>query len=431
MPPVNQKLHPPMPEEPPEKVASAKLDLRARWIEFVTPLRYSSGTAKRTGFRAHLRKITRDPDAIDALTFCDYCGNPAWESETVTARGSDRIRICVPCRASWSTCSRCSNLHPNTEITCTLDGTDVCEYCRNYYYIWCRACNGYYAGSNAAAHDHSCCVSPQLTFTIRNNGNELLTSDTPVTIALPAGTISPEGLAEISRYLRRQLGNDEYGRTHYPLQELSYDLTPLGNEWQAKNGNYAKRLSAHAYKTRKIKLSPDIMSQVGSIARDHSKPVSVTLEVTRQLNKSPGYFYNAGSCWWNSYSESRCALKTNGGFGLRTFDAIGDVTGRAWVLPLQRNRDGNLVPTFNTLTPDAFVVFNGYGDLESYAAPRILASMAGWTYRRINFSCSPMYINAGGYLVASEIIAKQYTDRELHLNVARHSTLFVREPTGA
>jgi len=207
----------------------------------------------------------------------------------------------------------------------------------------------------------------------------------------------------------------------------SRDLYAIGAQWQARDGNYAKRLSRHAYKAHQLKLTPEVMSQVGTIARDHSTAVSVTIEVSRELNESAGYWYHEDSCWWNSYSESRCALKTNGGFGLRSFstgDPYADVTGRAWVLPLRLNENGYPLPTFDTRTPDAFVVFNGYGDLSGYTPARILAHMAGWTYRKIGFECNPMYVNAGGYLIAPEDIAGRYTDGSLHLSVDQHARLY-------
>jgi hypothetical protein len=35
-------------------------------------------------------------------------------------------------------------------------------------------------------------------------------------------------------------------------------------------------------------------------------------------------------------------------------------------MPMKKNRNGRLTPTFDTLNPDAFVVFNGYGKLSGY-----------------------------------------------------------------
>jgi hypothetical protein len=281
--------------------------------------------------------------------------------------------------------------------------------------------------------DGSCCHSPQMKFSIRNDGEEPLAAGTRTTISLPAGTISAEGLAAIQRYLLRVL-------RYSPNEYLAYELDQLGDEWQTKTGNYAKRLSSLAYKTRKVKLSPENLSEIGTIARNHSNAVDVAIEITRDLNQHPGYFYHSDSCWWGSYYESRCALKTNGGFGLLafsetspnayTYNSVG-VSGRAWVMPLRQDRGRivtQLVPTFDTRTPDAFVVFNGYGDLGGYTAPRILAHMAGWTYRKIGFEASPMYVNSlSGYLVTREEIAERYTNGNLRLGISQHASLWEDE----
>jgi hypothetical protein len=100
-------------------------------------------------------------------------------------------------------------------------------------------------------------------------------------------------------------------------------------------------------------------------------------------------------------------------------------------MPLRQDENDELAPTFETQTPDAFVVFNGYGDLSGYTAPRIVAHMAGMTYRKVGFDCDPMYINAGGYIVAPEEIAKKYTDGSLSLSVQQHARLFDREQLAA
>src|SRR5208282_226801 len=214
------------------------------------------------------------------------------------------------------------------------------------------------------------------------------------------------------------------------LWDLARGARSLGEHWQTKDGNYAKRLSRFAYKRYAMKLTPEVLSRVGDIAREHSTEVSVDIEVTRDLNQPAECFYHSDSCWWQSYSDSRCALKTNGGFGMRSF-TDNSLSGRAWVMPLKQSEGGRLIPTFDTLTPDAFVVFNGYGDLSGYAPARILAHLAGWTYRKIDFSCPPMYINSGGYLIAPEDIAGKYTDGYLALSVSRHSDLYENERTRA
>jgi hypothetical protein len=402
----------------PKKVDPSDLDLYELWSAFI-------GTQPE--FLDYLRSITRDPGAIDDVVFCIDCGEPAWKDDMLIARGNIGTLLCEDCAENnWSTCDCCGDRYPDDDVTQTLDESTVCVGCRNRNYSYCDACEGYYPDDAADDHYHEddddgsgCCTAPQLAFTVRNDGNEPLANDTRVTVSLPAGTISSEGLKAISVYLRMM--------AHY---ELARDVEhgKLGDQWQTKAGNFTKRLSRHAYQTYKIKLTPEVLSQVGCIARDHSNPVDVALEVTRDLNQSAADFYHEDSCWWGSWRESRCALKSNGGFGLRTFGGKWDsVTGRAWVMPLRRRENGQLRPTFDTMTPDAFVVFNGYGDLSGYAAPRVVAHMAGWTYRKISFSCSPMYVNAGGFLVAPEEIAQHYTDGQLHLNVDQHSSLFESE----
>jgi YD repeat-containing protein len=404
----------------PGSLDAGDLDLAELWTAF--PYTTWLSSARQRDFRQHLRSLVSDPGQIDDLEFCGHCEDPAWNEDLSSAQGGS-LRICDSCWSDWSTCSSCDERYPDDELYTTLGGSDVCESCRDNRYTYCEDCDGYYDDDYAEEHEHDddgsgCCNSPQTGFEVRNDGCAPLANDTRVTITLPAGTISAEGLYAIREYLLRQAG------TH-AQRSVAYDLAVLGDEWQTRTGNFTKRLSRHAYQAYQAKFTPDVLSQVGCIARDHSTAVNVEIEVTRELNQSAGAFCNDGSCWWGSYASSRCALKTNGGFGLRSF--AGGVSGRAWVMPLRQDERGRLIPTFDTVTPAAFVVFNGYGDLSGYAAPRIVAHMAGWTYRKIGFRCEPMYVNAGGYLVAPENIAEQYTDGSLSLSVSQHSNLFSRE----
>jgi hypothetical protein len=378
--------------------------------------------ARKDEFREHLRSLVTDPDEIDSLEFCGHCEDPAWD-EDLTSAMNGNIRICDSCWSGWDECHSCEERYPDDDLYSTLNDTSVCLSCRSSYYSYCDDCDGYYHDSDADEHEHSsgngCCESPQPEFKIRNDGCEPLAHDTRATITLPAGVIDNEGLKAIREYLRSHLD--------YPARDVIYDLESLDAQWQTRRGNYTRRLSSLAHRNHGAKLSQEILSQVGVIAREHSNAVSVEIEITRDLNMSASDFYHDDSCWWGSYYESRCALKTNGGFGLRSFNNWGNVTGRAWVMPLRQDERGRLTPTFETETPAAFVVFNGYGDLGGYAPARIMAHMAGWTYRKIGFDCSPMYINAGGYLVAPEEIAEQYTDGHLSLSVDQHSRLYHTE----
>jgi hypothetical protein len=442
-----------------------EIDLAAAWSDFE-----GGGFDRYSTFLDWLRTQTYEPDAVDGVAWCEDCWRIGLGEDMCSVGANGDRRVCEGCDEDYRSCNRCDGRFQHT--TTTLSEEEICARCRDSYYSYCEECDGYYNTVDAGNHRHregcdhnrgSDCVSPQLEFAVRNDGAEPLANDRGVTITLAAGTITNEGIAEIADHLRSVARSQQapFGVPCSPEQDdafsrwwtLAGDLEPLGAQWQTKGGNYTKRLSRHAHKAHGLKIPPDVLSAVGNIASAHSQAVDVKISVTRDLNMDPAEFAHEDSCWWQSYYHGRCALKTNGGFGLRTFDDY-DVTGRAWVLPLRqvapyqsmrsvprcgrpgcdgcptevRTGGGDLSPTFDTLTPDAFVVFNGYGTLFDYAPARVLAHMAGWTYRKIAFTCSPMYVNAeAGYLVAPEALAQSYTDGSLHMTVDQHSTLFEDE----
>jgi hypothetical protein len=300
-----------------------------------------------------------------------------------------------------------------------MNEDSVCDACMDEWYGYCDQCDGYYHHEDAGNHAHDyeddgCCDSAQKSFTVRNDGEDDLPNDTRAEVTLPAGLISEQGIREIRHYLINEGFAD---LAHYGVPDL-------GNEWQTATGNFPKRLSRLAYQRYQQKVTPQVMSHVGTIARNHSTAVSVSIEFTRQLNLPASAFYHEDSCWWSCYSESRCVFKTNGGFGIRSFRDTGEVSGRAWVLPLKKV-NGNLMPTYDTHA-EMFVVFNGYGALSGYAPARMLAHMTGMTYRKCDFGADPMYVNSGGYLVAPEHLVKQHGDG-IYLSLRRHSDLSTQE----
>lgn len=370
-------------------------------------------------FQDWLRARLTDPDQIDDLQWCEPCNEPGTDLNWT----GDETHVCDSCFENYYFCEDCELSFRKT--TTTPRNGEVCEGClENYSY--CEECDGYYRDGDGCGqdHDNSCqCEAPAQVFTVRNDGDEPLANDERVTVALPAGTISAEGLSQIAHYIRDGAYSADVAERD-SLYNLSYSVPELGDRWQTKEGNFTKRLSKLAYKKHGLKVRPDMLSQIGCIARDNSTAVDFEIEVTRDLNLPAEDFYHGDSCWWQSYAASRCALKNNGGLGLRTFSERGSVTGRAWVMPLKIDEGGNLTPTFETLEPAAFMVFNGYGNLSGYTPARIISHMAGMTYRKIYFTCPPMYVNGdSGYLVAPEEIAHKYTDGSLHLAVDDHSTL--------
>jgi hypothetical protein len=84
-----------------------------------------------------------------------------------------------------------------------------------------------------------------------------------------------------------------------------------------------------------------------------------------------------------------------------------------------------LTPTFNTDDPDAYVVFNNYGDLGEGIGPVVFAHMLGWVSRRIDFSVEDMWVNhddtrgiRSGHLITPS--AEDFADLpSLHLSVSR------------
>lgn len=343
---------------------------------------------------------------------CSACQDPTAEGTTI---GYDCY--CPECRdGSFTYCDGCNDWAGQDRGGWTGDEWR-CSGCLSDY-TWCEQCDTYVYGSCSEHDDDDACgcFSPAQSFTIRNDGEDPLSADVLTTVTLPAGTLDDTGVRRVQDYLRS-----------LSLFDVA-DLVPsLGLSWQTKGGNYPKRLSRAAYNTLGTALSAEVLSTVGTMAREHSSAsADYRLSVTRDLNQSAEAFGHSDSCWWGSYSSSRCALKTNGGLGLRTFDADGSVTGRAWVLPLKRC-GVSLTPTFST-DADAFIVFNGYGDLSGYTPARLLAHMTGMTYRKVSFTCSPMFVNNdAGYLVAPEELAKTFTDGALHLSTDAHSTLFANE----
>lgn len=427
-----------------------QVNLAQSWYEFQRANGWKVGfAARQQAWLDELRLTVTEPDLVDDIVWCLDCSAPM-DSEDSHCNEIADGHLCETCYDRWYTCDRCDERV--REVSGTLNDDLVCESCRGDAYSWCDSCGGYYQDEDSDEHQHGhgsgCCESPALEFTLRNDGEEPLHNDTRVTVTLPAGVITAEGMAAISQYLWRY-GYEQYDsqsrdpehnteealarqRNYLKLSAQNALVAALGCTWQTRQGNFTKRLSRHAFKTYGLKLPPEIVSQIGCIAREHSTAVDYHLEVTRNLNLSASEFGNAGSCWWGGYEESRCALKSNGGFGMRTFATIDgeacahEVTGRAWMLPLTKDGE-TFKPTFNT-HPDAFAVFNGYGILSGYAPARVLAHMAGMTYRKINFDCSPMFVNGGsGYLVAPEEIAQPYTDGNLCLRVATHSNLFETE----
>jgi hypothetical protein len=347
-----------------------------------------------------LREVFHDGDPAR----CDDC--LSWVVDTCTTQSGEVV--CDACRDNYSRCEECEEVVHLDNINTIYDGDRyVCDSCIQRNYTWCDQCGTYHSDNEGACVDNEPCTceAHELSFAIRNDALPPLQNDTWATVALPAGLVDEIGVQRIRSLLPESVRH-------------TLEIDP---RVQLKTGNISKRIGSAVHKATGIALTPAVRSEIGNIAAAHSTGKAYTLAVTRDLNQSACDFGNPDSCWFTSgeYGVSRCALKSNGGFGLRSFDPLtGRVTGRAWVLPLAP-AGSYLDVTHDTLTPAAFVVFNGYGDLEGYAPARILAQMFGASYSKISFSCSPMYVNSNaGYLVAPEDVL-QHRDA-LNLSVDPH-----------
>ncbi len=411
-------------------------DLQTSWMNAVqyhvknpsTPWRYRPD---RDEFVIQVWREIADHEFVN-IAWCASCEDPH-RGDSVTPVNGGTEHACESCYDEYyRPCEDCDDVVYYDDMQYVADDHSVCESCRDRNYTYCEDCDGYYHESDSAEHTHGgCdCEPPTSSVTMRREGDTVLTENERVTVSLPAGVISEEGLGLIFRLVRDYaytLDAEDY-TTRSKWWDLAYAVHGMDTRWQTKEGNFTKRLSKLAHKLHGLKFPPELLTKVGNIARENSNGTDIQVELTRDLNLPAEEFYHAESCWWQSYSNSRCALKSNGGIGMRTFSHYGSVEGRAWIMPLRLSEDDFLRPTFDSLTADAYVVFNGYGDLSGYTPARVVAGMAGMTYRKIDFNCSPMYVNGtSGYLVASEEIASKYAESGLDLYVETHSHLFYSE----
>lgn len=363
-----------------------------------------------------------DSTDTDDGPVCEPCRDNYYTCEVCasTVRGdsteyhNDAV-YCDSCAESLPRCEGCSDVLDPDDYYSAADSGPYCEPCFDDRFTYCEICEEYFpCGDN---HSHDCeCESPHPVFHFPNNGAGTVPPDTRFTVTLPAGIISDEGIAQIYEAIDHEVNapyhaaRSAYYSTYSDEDHATWRNTPsldtydamlgIGNEWQTKRGNYTRRISSAFYREHAVKLSPALISKIGNIARQHSATSpQFHLEVTRNLNLPAEDFYHEDSCWWQSYSASRCSLKQSGGIALRSFTDYGAVSGRVWIQPLT----ADLTPTHHIPKATAYVVYNGYGDLDGYTPARILAHLTGMTYRKVSFRHDPQYVNGNSaYLIAPQ-----------------------------
>jgi hypothetical protein len=344
----------------------------------------------------------------DACRFCAACLKPEWIDDINIDRDGDSA--CDDCRNRYDTCSRCEQWSLNEPGMSLVYGNTYCESCLEEYCSYCDECFLYYLDENAADHDHQgtpdCGCEPQeLHFQILANSHGVLHEDERLLIELAEGHISDEAVrAVVTMLWDEQFRHLQLLGTGPGITQFRNAVESVGRMWQMKEGNYTKRLSKMFYQRFQAKLDPGLLSRVGSLVKQHAGSThSWYVEFTRDLNQSASAFFHDGSCWWGSESQSLCAFKHWGGLGIRSYrseDQDRDrPSGRAWIQPL--NED--LQPTQDVFGAHAYIVYNGYGDLEGYTAPRLVAYLTSRSYRKINLGIKRQYVNGGGgYLVGDQ-----------------------------
>lgn len=349
------------------------------------------------GFIAVAKVICDRPVIVrhNCATFaapCEACGDN-FDPDDMTVIGGDLY--CDDCRIdNFVLCHRCDEYASVDDYVTDSNDNCYCDRCSSHL-NFCEDCDVYY-DPDYDSHDHGCnCEAPNQTFTFPANGKGRIGNDERLTVKLPSGTIDEMGMSLILDVV--------YSEGTLSSSTVRGMLEEVGPQWQTTRGNFTRRLSSAYYKATKAKFPDGVLSKIGNLARAHSDDSSEWyVEFTRDLNLSAEDFYHEDSCWWQSYYESRCALKGWGGIGLRSFDdpeRSDSVSGRAWVQPL----NSDLKPTHDAMGAHAYIVYNGYGDLDGYKAARIVAHLTSKTYRKVDLSASPQYVNSGvGYLVADE-----------------------------
>jgi hypothetical protein len=344
----------------------------------------------------HFHDTIRTITGYEVVT-CQSCLGVTWEDDAYNT-DNNADTVCGECIHQYERCYQCEEYTYNGDVT-WVNGRAYCEPCCENHCFYCVDCEEW----DTSEHDHDeggCdCEAPHLRFLFPANGAGTVTNDERLDVTLPAGTIDEVGL----RLIRNRLLDEGH-----PWTAVEKSLNAVGDQWQAKRGNYTRRLSRELYANHQIKVADGVLSEIGNLARQHSSDTATwSVGFTRDLNLSANDFAHDESCWWGSYYESRCALKQWGGIGLRTFDPYYDsVTGRVWVQPL----NDEMQPTHDAVNAHAYVVYNAYGDITGYQAARLIAHLTSRTYRKIDLSSSPQYINNNtGFLVADEATCAETT----------------------
>lgn len=367
-------------------------------------------------------------DEDNPVVICAVCRTLEWSQDTHS--DVDGNTVCDSCRTNYTACHRCDDWSiAGRRFLTFVTSWYYCESCRDSVGSYCDDCEVWYHEDYAEDHDHDrhveCeCTPHDLRFTIPANSHGVMKQDERLLIELPEGHITDQAVNAAIQLLWNEQFSALYQQWmnvawkpgvgydydhpkpdgYVEYNDLDRVIRSLEQVWQAKRGNYTRRLSAALYKELGVKLQEGLLSRVGAVIRSHTTMKnSWHIEFTRDLNQSARAFYHEGSCWWGSESESLCALKAWGGMAMRSYEGHDQErnfpSGRVWIQPL----NDDMEPTLDALGARAYVIYNGYGELDGYTPARILAYLTSKTYRKIDFEASHQYVNgSSGYLVADQ-----------------------------
>ena len=355
---------------------------------------------------------------------CSYCQTWVYSSKFVQVEG--RGPVCDNCfRDYFVSCASCGKVVDQGYTYNIIDYGRICRTCREDGVVdlaECHRCGQTFLQENMwfdEPHDRFYCSkhSPisdckpkhlEFAFPALNVRQKEIRNDEIIPITVGHGEVSDDGMREIVNYVYNKT-QGKFGYRGVQIHEIQDDSI-FTRDWQNKEGNFPKRLAKHLLVEHNMKLSDELMAEIGNIAKKHAgAPGTHYIAITRNLNLSPEEFVNEGSCWWTSESHSRCELKAWYGLGVRTFSSpeypeSGHPVSRAWIVPLAFKRRGNEILGYDrteALPADGYVLFNAYG-IEQLPYARMIAAMTGKSYRKINFNLGDAYINAGGVLIAEQ-----------------------------
>lgn len=253
---------------------------------------------------------------------------------------------------------------------------------------------------------------------LEENGVEVIEEKPPLLseikttlIGKPLKTVVPGGI--ISDDVIKRIRDLIFSGTEYVHRGPLPTDDPTGFQWvwQAKTGNFPKRLAKWFRRHKNYELSQDLLVRLGNLAKQGCDDgQEYFFEITNKIewgSKEMGQAVN-GSCWWSSSSSNgdlaRYQQKSycdkylkEGGLAIKFFPndterEISQGIGRIWM-------------TINPHPQDYAYLFNGYwcsqGATERLA--RVIATYLGLSYRAFtnNDNCRRFYVNSSkGYILA-------------------------------